>query len=105
MCIHFWRFGPGDLDLSPFPDEIIFMGRHVSSMSMYTVIHPLTFLESLPIFSNKIESWIHSRVSAFDHNRSNYHYRKVLSPVKISCFNEILFLDKLYNWLDFYVAL
>lgn len=97
MCIHFWRFGPGELGLSPFPDEVIFMDPHVSSIPLYTVIYALTFLESLPIFSHKI----YSRVSDFDHSRSNYHYRKVLSPIKISCFNEILFLKLLYNWSDF----
>lgn len=43
MCIHFWRFGPGELGLSPFPDEVIFMDPHVSSIPMYTVKYALNF--------------------------------------------------------------
>lgn len=53
---------PGNLGLNPFPDEVIFMDPYVSSIPTYTVIHPLTFLESLQIFSNKIGN----RVSDFD---------------------------------------
>lgn len=44
----------GYLGLSPFPDEVIFIDTCISSIPVYTVIHPLTFLESLLIFSNKI---------------------------------------------------
>jgi len=93
--MHFCRLEPGHLGLSLFTDEAVIVDSHVSSTPVCTVTHPLTLLESLLIFSNE------KIVSNFDHSRSNYYCRKVLSPIKISCANEILFLDKLCNWLDF----
>lgn len=77
------------------------MDPHVSSIPMYAAIHAWTFLETLSLFSNTVDS----RVSSLGHKRSNFHFRKVLSPIKILCFNEVLFQDKLYTWLDFCVAL